>query len=230
MAVKRSHQSRRPPEPLTPQEAASLLYMPSSKSTSGLMARAMIAVMYRAGLRLGELLALYPKDLDEANGLIRVLHGKGDKSRVVGMDPNAWPHVGRWLERRATLGLDGRHPLFCTISKGRAGNKLDHSHVQRMVRTMAQRAGIERRVCPHGLRHTMASELAAEGVPLQVIGAQLGHTNLATTDAYIRKLRPPELANMSRLRKWDFGNEIPVPTDVQRSELEDSIIAEWWGV
>jgi site-specific recombinase XerD len=141
--------------------------------------------MYRGGLRIGEALALKPADVDCRAGTVRVMHGKGDRSRVVGLDPGAMAVLEPWMERRAQLGIRTR-ALFCTLD----GSPLDPSYVRKLLARLAGKAGIEKRVNPHALRHSHAAELAAEGVPVNVIQGQLGHANLAVTDRYLRHVLP----------------------------------------
>ena len=80
--------------------------------------RALIALMYRAGLRVSEALGLSPKDVDLETGTVRVLHGKGDVSRTVGLDPGACAVVGRWLAERTRANVGQTGPLLCTASGG----------------------------------------------------------------------------------------------------------------
>jgi integrase len=68
---------------------------------------------------------------------------------------------------------------------------------------LARGAGIPKRVHPHGLRHTHAAQLAREGVPLNVIQAQLGHSNIATTSHYLQHVAPQQLIRVMRGRAWD---------------------------
>jgi integrase len=72
-----------------------------------------------------------------------------------------------------------------------------------MVKRLAARAGIDKRVHAHGLRHTHAAELAREGIPVNMIQAQLGHESLATTDRYLRHIAPAELVQTIRQREWE---------------------------
>lgn len=183
-----------PPEPLTAEEIKALLSA-CSKGSSGVRNRALIVVLYRAGLRISEALALQMKDLDD--GTLRVLHGKGDKARVVGLDAGAWAILQLWLERRNALGI-GRGPVFCTLQ----GEEMDTSYIRALMPRLARKAGIEKRVHAHGLRHTMAFELAGKGVPLHVIQSQLGHSSLATTDRYIRHLNPVAVVQAMKGREW----------------------------
>jgi site-specific recombinase XerD len=159
---------------------------------------ALLAVLYRAGLRVSEALALMPKDLDAANSTIRVLHGKGDRWRTVGLDPGGWALLQRWLDHRTALGINGRQPVFCTLK----GKPVSAAYVRMLLPRLARRAGIEKRCHPHGLRHTFAYELAGEGVPIHVIQAQLGHSSVATTDRYIRHLRPEAIIAAMQARSW----------------------------
>jgi len=187
-----------PPEPLSPDEARRLLKAPSSRAPTGIRNRALLTVLYRGGLRIGEALALKPKDLNHRQGTVRVLRGKGKKVRVAGLDDGAWAVLNRWLDRRQTLGLNGYNPVFCTLS----GKSLASRYVRAMIQRMADRAGIEKRVHPHGLRHTHAFELANEGTPLHVIQQQIGHSSLATTDRYIRHLNPQDVVKAMQARQW----------------------------
>ena len=148
---------------------------------------------------LGEALALLPKDLDPRAGTVAVLHGKGDKRRTIGLDPGAFALVDRWLDRRRELGVDGRQPVLCTLG----GAPLKDAYVRALLRRLALKVGIEKRVHAHGLRHSHAAELAAEGFPTNLVQAQLGHSSLATTDRYLRHIAPQQLIDAVRRRAWD---------------------------
>jgi integrase/recombinase XerD len=189
---------RLPAELLLSEEVRALLRACSARAPTGIRNRALIAVLYRGGLRISEALALLPKDVDSDQGTLAVLHGKGDRRRTVGMDPAAFSLLERWLDRRRALGLSGRRPVFCTL----AGEPLDSSYVRRLLPRLAQKAGVEKRVHPHGLRHAHAAELAAEGVPVNVVQQQLGHGSLATTDRYLRHIAPAERVAAMRAREW----------------------------
>jgi site-specific recombinase XerD len=189
-----------PAEPLAPDEVKSLIRVCSKRAPTGVRNRALVVTLYRCGLRVSEALALMPKDLDAANSTIRVLHGKGDRSRTVGLDAGAWALLQLWLERRAALGLNGRQPVFCTLK----GKPVSAAYVRMLLPRLARRAGIEKRVHAHGLRHTHAFELASEGTPIHVIQCQLGHSSAATTDRYIRHLRPEAVIEQMKGRTWSL--------------------------
>ncbi len=198
---RRQHPPRRrrqPAEVLTEDEVRRLLRACSSKAPTGVRNRALIAVLYRGGLRIGEALALKPKDLDGEARTVRVLRGKGDRSRTVGLDPGAFALVERWLDVRSDLGISSRKPLLCTLQ----GGAVKDAYVRALLPRLAQKAEIEKRVHAHGLRHTHAFELACEGHPLHVIQAQLGHASVSTTDRYISHLAPQQVIETMRAREW----------------------------
>ena len=192
-----------PPEPLTNEEATRIIHACSRRAPTGIRNAALFTLLYRGGLRIGEALALHSKDVDQAAGTVTVLHGKGDRRRVVGLDDGAMAMLARWLDRRKALGLNGRQPIFCTLK----GEPLDDSYVRHALRRAAARAGVEKRVHPHGLRHTHAAELMAEGVPANVIQQQLGHSSLATTSVYLDHIAPAERVARLRARTWTVNEE-----------------------
>jgi site-specific recombinase XerD len=184
---------RFPAEPLDPAEVVQLLSAASTRSPSGLRMRAMVAVMYGAGLRLSETLALFPRDINATRREVRVRQGKGRKARPVTIDAGSCAHVERWLDARKRLGLTGWHPIFAQYTTGKVGQPLDPRYVRAALTRLGRRAGIEKRVHPHGLRHSLATWLDLHGTPLAVSAAQLGHASTAYTDTYLRKLSASQL-------------------------------------
>ncbi len=192
-----------PPEILSDDEIRRLLAGCSSTAPTGIRNHALVAVMYRSGLRISEALDLRPKDIDHQNGALRVLHGKGDRARTVGLDPGAMSIVGRWLEIRANLGLNGSSPVFCTLAgPSGGGNRMTEAYVRVFLRRLARRAGIEKRVHPHGFRHTHAAELRSEGVDVGIISKQLGHRSIATTARYLDHIAPQDVIEAMSARAW----------------------------
>ena len=164
----------------------------------GFRLRAMIVVLWRAGLRIHEALALAEHDLDPRRGSVLVRHGKGGRRREVGMDEWGWEQVRPWVSVRAEL-LPG--PLFCIIDGPTRGRPWSSASVRREFRQVAARAGVRRRFAPHQLRHAHALELAREGVPLNIIQRQLGHTNLGTTSIYLQGIDPEEILTAVHARR-----------------------------
>jgi site-specific recombinase XerD len=187
-----------PAEPLTADEVRALMGACSKKAPTGIRDRALICLLWRGQLRLNEALALKVGDFDPAACSVRVLHGKGDAARVVAIDPQAADVLTAWLQCRKALGLNGHRPIFCTLR----GKPLKDAQVREMLPRRARRAGIEKRVHAHGLRHTGASELAQEGVPLLEIRDQLGHRWAATTERYLHVLNPQLRLERLRSRTW----------------------------
>ncbi len=149
-------------------------------------------------MRISEALDLFPKDIDLEVGAIRVLHGKGDQARTVGIDPAAGDVVSRWLTVRAELELGSRQPAFCTLTGARMGD----AYIRVLLPRLARKADIEKRVHAHGLRHTHAAQLRAEGVDIGIISKQLGHRSIATTARYLDHIAPQQVIETIRQRTW----------------------------
>jgi site-specific recombinase XerD len=159
--------------------------------------RGLIVVLWRTGLRIAEALALGEADLDERRGALLVRSGKGGKRREVGMDDWGWEHLRPWLDRRDALPV-GR--LFCIIDGPTCGRPWTPGAVRAQLRRLAVEAGVRRRFAPHQLRHAHAVELAREGVPLNVIQRQLGHTDLGVTSVYLQGIDNTEIINTIHAR------------------------------
>jgi integrase/recombinase XerC len=172
-----------PPEPLTPDEVHAIIGQCSTRAPTGIRNRALLTLLYRSGLRISEALELKPSGIDLKRHTARVLHGKGDKATVRGFHPSATDALARWLDTRAGLGLKNG-PLFCTLD----GGALYPQYVRGLLGRLAQNAGIDKRVHPHGLRHTFADELRAAGVDVGVISKLLGHSSIAVTSRYLDHL------------------------------------------
>jgi site-specific recombinase XerD len=189
---------RFPPEGMSDDEVRLLLAAIRGESMSSVRNRALVAVLYRSGLRINEALTLYPKDLDLGHGAIRVLHGKGGKSRVVGIDPGASAMLRVWLATRGGCGLNGSHPVFCT----RSGLAVTAAYIRRLFPQLAAKAGILKRVHAHGFRHTHAAQLREEGVDIGIISKQLGHTSISTTARYLDHIAPWAVVKAVAARCW----------------------------
>lgn len=188
-----------PAEVLTPNEVRALLEVLPPHTWLGARNRALITTLYRAGLRHSEALDLLPKDVDLREGAIHVLHGKGDKRRTVGIDQGACEIIAAWLEiRPRRTDLPRTAPLYCT----RSGTRMKVFYLLTLLPRLARQAGIDKRVHPHGLRHTHAFELMMEGVEMPIIQRQLGHTSLATTDRYLNHIAPKQVIEAIRKREW----------------------------
>jgi integrase/recombinase XerC len=144
--------------------------------------RALVELLYGAGLRVGEALALDVRDVDLLAREVRVL-GKGRKERIVPLPAAARRALGEWLEARRRPGYQAE-PLFPRLAKGRAPRRLDARSVRRLLGRRATRAGVADRVHPHRLRHSYATHLLDMGADLRSIQELLGHASLSTTQRY----------------------------------------------
>jgi site-specific recombinase XerD len=183
---------------LTPAEIELLMRQCSRRAPTGVRNRALLAVLWRCGLRLGEALALAPKDFDPDSGTLVVQRGKGGKRRVVGVDAGTAALVGRWLEVRRRRGIPSGGPLFCSL----AGGPMDQSYVRHLLPRLARKAGVGKRVHAHGLRHAMAVDLVRAGTPLYAVRDALGHTSVATTQIYLSRVGAHEAVEAMRNREW----------------------------
>lgn len=162
----------------------------AGRRAQGLRLRALIVVLWRAGLRINEALMLSEGDLEPGRGAMLVRHGKGGKRREVGMDDWGWQQLRPWLEHRVELPVG---PLFCVINGPTAGQPWSAPAARTQFRRLARQAGVRRRFAPHQLRHAHAVEMAREGVALNVIQRQLGHANLGITSVYLQGIDSGEI-------------------------------------
>ena len=200
---------KNPIEILTPDEVWALIRTCSRRAPSGRRDACLIALCAFAGLRTAEALQLLPSQIrrDEDGGVeIGDFLGKGGKRRSASVIPGGEQPILDWLGARKKLDLPSRvsvegkrssPPLLCSISNGSKGKPLNARNVRAMIKRRAERAGIEKRVHLHGLRHFHAFLLAHKGVKLHVVQRQLGHERLDTTSTYI-----------SYLTAKDVGDEI----------------------
>ena len=187
-----------PPELLTEDDVRLLMKQCSRHYPTGIRNRALIMFIYRSGLRISEALALRCADVNMDTGVIHVLRGKGSKPRTLGIDDEALAVLQRWLDKRKELGIRANgNPLFCTLKGGPVSDR----YVRDMLHRIGAKAGIEKTVRPHGLRHSYAAELIAEGEPINKVSKALGHANSGVTARYIDHIQPHDVIAMGRKRK-----------------------------
>jgi len=169
------------PHPLGLDEVGRLIEAPDRSTSTGLRDRAILEVLYGAGLRVSELTGLDVDDLDVEGGSVRVV-GKGGKEREVPIGRHAQHAVGTYLSRArpSLVGQGTRGALFLNTRGGR----LSRQACAKLLAVYATRAGIERRVSPHDLRHSFATHLLEGGADVRVVQELLGHASVATTQIY----------------------------------------------
>lgn len=165
---------------ITAEELSRLLRAPVGDSETALRDRAMLELLFSTGLRVSELCSLNA-DIDLSRDEFSV-RGKGDKVRVVFLSPTAKKAVHEYLKKRSDMG----EALFAGYGKGarEKGGRLTPRSVERIVKRYATKAGITRKVTPHVIRHSFATDLLEGGADLRSVQALLGHANIATTQVY----------------------------------------------
>jgi integrase/recombinase XerD len=172
------------PRLLSPDETEALIRAARPETPLGMRDRAMLEVLYGAGLRVSELVALPLSSLDAKAGILRVF-GKGSVERIVPLGEIALYALAEYLERgrRALLPLAAAScdAVFVT----RRGSAMTRQNFFTRLRSLARIAGIdERRVSPHVLRHAFATDLLDGGADLRAVQSMLGHVDLSTTQIY----------------------------------------------
>ena len=188
---------RYPADPPTVEEIVAVMRAAGDRR-QGCRLRGLIVVLWRAGLRIQEALALTESDLDHRRGALLVRRGKGGRRREVGMDEWAWEHLQRWIDLRLELPIG---PLFCVINGPTRGRSWSAAAARAELRRTAATAGVRRRFAPHQLRHAHAVGMAHEGVPLIVIQRQLGHSNLGITSIYLQGIDNAEIIEAVHARR-----------------------------
>ncbi len=186
-----------PPDPPRPGEIV-LVMRQAGHDRDGLRVRALIAVLWRGGLRISEALALNETDIDERRGSLLIRHGKVDKRREAGMEQFGFEQLAVWLAHRVSLPPG---PLFCVIDGPTRGRRWAATAARAELRELAIDAGVRHRFAPHQLRHAHAVDLAREGVAVNIIQRQLGHTDLGTTSTYLQAIDPSEIIDAVRSRR-----------------------------
>jgi integrase/recombinase XerD len=169
------------PEALSYAEVERLLASVLTSDTYGMRDLAMLELLYGAGLRVSELTSLTLRNLDIEEGFVQVI-GKGAKERLVPLGDRARDALGRYL-RELRPSLDRGHGGGAVFLNGR-GQPLGRMGAWKIMRRCVERAGIERPVSPHTLRHTFATHLLEGGADLASVQEMLGHSDISTTQIY----------------------------------------------
>ncbi len=141
--------------------------------------RAMMELMYGAGLRLAELVSVDVRDVHLRSGELRVI-GKGDKERKVPFSGMATEWVGKWLKVRGSFAKAGERALF--VSK--LGTRISHRSVQKRMMEWGQKQSVASHISPHKLRHSFATHMLESSNNLRAVQELLGHENISTTQIY----------------------------------------------
>lgn len=176
---------------LSDDEMARLLNQPDLNTEAGIRDRAILELLYSSGLRVSELVALN-KDHINLKRREFMVRGKGQKDRPIFVSDEA----ANWVQRYMDMRADASPALFVRIGGHKkadnTGNylRLTARSVQRMVARYALMAGITKKVSPHTMRHSFATDLLMNGADLRSVQAMLGHSNIATTQIYTHVTDP----------------------------------------
>lgn len=164
---------------LSPAELKRLLEGPSGNDLKDLRDRAILELFFSTGLRLSELCSLN-RDLDLSRDEFSI-RGKGEKVRVVFLSEKAKHTIKEYLAKRT----DMLAPMFVQVSHRKTDDgRMTTRAIQRMVQFYAIKAGISKKVTPHVLRHSFATDLLSNGADIRSVQMMLGHANIATTQIY----------------------------------------------
>jgi len=177
---------RKLPGTLSEAEVEALINAPDVTDVLGLRDRAMLELLYAAGLRVSELVQLTLPQIGLAQGVVKVM-GKGSKERLVPMGEEAQTWLQRYFaeSRPAILGLRTSDDVFVT-HRGEAMTRHAFWH---LIKRHAGVAGIGKPLSPHTLRHAFATHLLNHGADLRVVQMLLGHSDLSTTQIYTHVAR-----------------------------------------
>lgn len=181
---------------LTADEALELLRQPRLDSRKGLLDRCMMELMYRAGLRVGEVVNLRMRDVNLETGAIAIFDGKGGDGTAYFDADSVSPLLRRWLDEERY----GAAPNACLFVKKNEGC-VSVRYIQRCVAKYREMAGITSKCTPHTLRHTYATELLRDGFNLREVQVALRHAQVSTTEIYAHVVDAELQAKMQRRQR-----------------------------
>jgi integrase/recombinase XerD len=163
------------PVTLTEVEWGLLLSMPNQRCPTGLRNACMLRLMLNLGLRASEVLNLEIRDIDWMSGKLMIRQGKNRRDRTLWLNEEDLDLLREWREKKP-----GGDLLFTTLDGGRINDR----YLRAMVDRLAKKAGIEKNVHPHTLRHTFATDLYNQTKDIRMVQKALGHANIQTTTIY----------------------------------------------
>jgi len=179
--IENPRRERKLPIFLTRPEVELLIAQPKTNTFLGIRNRAILELLYSCGLRISELTALVPGDLDLTNNFITVF-GKGSKQRIIPMGDEATFRINQYLQT-AREGLRKGKNINILFLNNRGG-ALSRVGCWKIVQKCASDAGLDKKISPHVLRHSFATHLLENGADLRSVQEMLGHVDIATTQIY----------------------------------------------
>lgn len=182
LGLRNPKKEKKLPHFLYRREIEELLALPSSSPT-GLRDRAIMEILYGAGIRVSELTGLDLADLDLSRGYLLV-YGKGAKERLAPLGEKGCRALRNYLARGRPHLLSPQQPRETAVFLNSRGGRLTERSVRRILDGYVKRAAVGKRVSPHTLRHTYATHLLEAGADLRVVQELLGHASISTTQIY----------------------------------------------
>ena len=167
---------------ISPQELNRLMNGPDTTTMQGLRDKAILELLFSTGLRVSELCSLSIDDVDLSRDEFSV-RGKGDKVRVVFLSDESKAAIAAYLKARKDMS-DALFIQYGKNAKNADDPRLSPRAVQRLIKSYAVKAGITRKVTPHVIRHSFATDLLSNGADLRSVQALLGHAHIGTTQVY----------------------------------------------
>lgn len=178
--------SRHLPVSLTETEVEALLAAPDTRQSLGLRDRAMLEILYAAGLRVSELVGLSISQIRQDMGVVRIL-GKGSKERLIPLGEEALHWLSLYLQEARPVLLAGKHSNMSFVTT--RGDAMTRQAFWYLIKRHARQAGIVKLLSPHTLRHAFATHLLNHGADLRVVQLLLGHSDISTTQIYTHVAR-----------------------------------------
>ncbi len=179
--IETPHGWKRLPKTLSSAEIDTLLRQPDPATLLGLRDKAMLELLYATGLRVSELVGLKLRDINLERGYLIVM-GKGSKERAVPIGEIAVAALSRYIQTGRTALMKGVDSEFVFISLRRKG--ITRQMFWERIKHYTLKAGINRNISPHTLRHSFATHLLDNGADLRAVQAMLGHADISTTQIY----------------------------------------------
>jgi len=158
------------------EEAEKLIKQPSRRCITGLRNKTIMSLMLHCGLRLAEVINIKPDNLNLTKGKLRIINGKGGKDRDLAIPEYLMDLLITWRKKRPKSNY-----FFSTIK----GKKLSRRYIQQMIKRYSKKAGIDKNVSPHTLRHTYATQYYRQTKDIETLRRILGHADISTTTIYI---------------------------------------------
>ncbi|MFH1825520.1 MAG: site-specific tyrosine recombinase XerD [Candidatus Firestonebacteria bacterium] len=174
---------RKLPETLSEKDVKELIECEEAGSDEGVRDRAIIELLYAAGIRVSELANLKLQNYDPNNQYIRCM-GKGNKERIIPIGKAACDWIDKYLETVRKNVVYKKHSTDDTLFLNKKGEKFSRVWIWKIIKKRVRLTGIKKKVTPHTLRHSFATHLLKGGADLRAVQEMLGHSSISTTQIY----------------------------------------------